>query len=207
MLQVLPATSADVPRIARIFYDAFARTTIYLTIFADVTPEDQIACNELRLYKEVEDPTRQVLKAVVGDEIVAFAVWSIPHEKIAQPEVDQATKEEQERQRFPKGTNLELARRFFAQGRLGVEGLHYHLNLLGTDPRSQRTGAATALLRWTHERADKDGFDCYLKASPEGLSVYRRAQYEPFKDPIISPDDPSIVLYPMRRRPQSQAAA
>lgn len=124
-LQVLLATSADVPRIARIFYDAFARTTIYLTIFADVTPEDQIACNELRLYKEVEDPTRQVLKAVVGDEIVAFAVWSIPHEKIAQPEVDEATKEEQERQRFPEGTNLELARRFFAQGRLGVEGLHY----------------------------------------------------------------------------------
>ncbi|GJN93656.1 hypothetical protein Rhopal_006713-T1 [Rhodotorula paludigena] len=198
MAVVSPAGLADLPRIAAVSWAAFENSLIQQRIFRDVSKEAHGAQTVARLQRALDNNRQAVYKAVVDDEIVAFALWELPHPD-EEPTESPEEAQKKEEKRYPAGTNLELARDLFGQLDLGIKEPHYHLQLLGTDPRFQRTGAGSALLRWGCKRADDDGVDVYLESSAVGIPLYRRAQFEIFGEPIKAKADPDLVLWPMRR--------
>jgi ribosomal protein S18 acetylase RimI-like enzyme len=46
------------------------------------------------------------------------------------------------------------------------------LEMVATDPAYQGKGVGSKLMRWGLERADQDGLEAYLEASPDGVRVY-----------------------------------
>lgn len=232
MAAVLPAGPADLPRIAAVSWAAFENSLIQQRIFRDVSKKAHGAQTVARLQRALDSNHQAVYKAVVGDEIVAFALWELPH-PYEEPTESPEEAQEKEEKRYPAGTNLELARDLFGQLDLGVKEPHYRpfpstfsqpdlcahspnladLQLLGTDPRFQRTGAGFALLRWGCKRADDEGVDVYLESSAGasgsllrspsllsvpltavGIPLYRRAQFEMFGEPIKAKADPDLVV-------------
>lgn len=55
-----------------------------------------------------------------------------------------------------------------------IEGIR----LLCCAPTRGRLGAASALLRWVADVADKEGLPTWLEASPQGYRLYRRFGFE-----------------------------
>lgn len=55
---------------------------------------------------------------------------------------------------------------------------HYYLEIIATRPEWQGKGAAGMLIRWGLERADQQGVECYLEASPVGKKVYEHFGFE-----------------------------
>ncbi|RJE27431.1 hypothetical protein PHISCL_00165 [Aspergillus sclerotialis] len=51
---------------------------------------------------------------------------------------------------------------------------HYYLDTLGTHPEYQRRGAASMLLKWGCDLADKNGVAAYVDASKAGAPLYQR---------------------------------
>jgi hypothetical protein len=55
---------------------------------------------------------------------------------------------------------------------------HYFLELMGTIDENKRKGAASMLLQWGCDQADREGLECYVDASPDGLPLYERFGWE-----------------------------
>ncbi|CAI6333311.1 unnamed protein product [Periconia digitata] len=51
---------------------------------------------------------------------------------------------------------------------------HVYLHMLHTDPKYQKRGAASALLKWGLQRADELGLPTYLESSPIGQPLYKK---------------------------------
>lgn len=58
------------------------------------------------------------------------------------------------------------------------ERKHWYLELIATKPEWQRKGAAGSLIRWGLERADEEGVETYLEASPVGKGLYEYFGFE-----------------------------
>jgi ribosomal protein S18 acetylase RimI-like enzyme len=77
---------------------------------------------------------------------------------------------------------------------------HWYLPLMGVDPRHQRNGLGSALLRHTLERCDREGRLAYLEASnQDNRRLYERHGFEAIGT-IHAGDSPTI--FPMLRKPQ-----
>jgi len=50
--------------------------------------------------------------------------------------------------------------------------MHADLEMLATDPKYQGQGTGSQLMRWGLERADQEGFEAYLEASPDAVRLY-----------------------------------
>lgn len=75
---------------------------------------------------------------------------------------------------------------------------HYYLPLMGVDPRHQREGIGSALLRYALERCDREGVPAYLEAtSPENFRLYARHGFEHCGTVQVGDSPP---LFAMRRR-------
>src|SRR6266536_4869474 len=80
---------------------------------------------------------------------------------------------------WPSESDYALANNFFGNlisKRKEIMGdrKHWYLELVATRQEYQGKGAAGQLLRWGVERADEDGTECYLEASPEGKPIYEQ---------------------------------
>jgi len=60
------------------------------------------------------------------------------------------------------------------------------LELVATRKEWQGRGAAGMLLRWGVQRADEDGVEAYLEASPEGKPVYERYGFREVERVVVS---------------------
>ncbi|BGP26968.1 hypothetical protein JCM10295v2_005930 [Rhodotorula toruloides] len=199
MLQILPATVADVPRLVEIGHSAFAGNALNHAVFGNVDPQVHREHSIKRQTKALESGKLTMIKAVVGGEIVGVAMWSLPkseEDKAAEKKGDEAHKENE----WPPGTDVELATEMFMHD-AGIKEPHYYVGFLSVDPKYQRNKAGSTLLRWGCKKADQEGVAVYLDATKVGLPVYERAGFEPFGPPHASKIDPEHVLYPMRRAP------
>jgi hypothetical protein len=101
------------------------------------------------------------------DQVVAWSKWNAPSPKPL--DTDLPT--------WPEGGDAELANHFFGNlfsRRIRVMGerKHWYLELVATRPEWQGKGAAGRLMRWGLEKADEDGVESYLEASPDGKPIY-----------------------------------
>ncbi|RAL13812.1 GNAT family N-acetyltransferase [Aspergillus homomorphus CBS 101889] len=173
-LQVQPVTEADLPALTRIFYAGFT-TAIDRQMFpdtpglrawwADANRHDLLHKPGVR-FLAVVDPT--LAHSDDDDKLISYVKWDLDPENRGR--------------RFPEwhpDTDGELCDQFFggcdAVRREVMRGRgHYYLDMLVTHPEHQRRGAATMLVRWGCELADRTGTPVYIDATRAGVPVYER---------------------------------
>ena len=98
-------------------------------------------------------------------------------------------------------TRLPLLARGWGQiDRLHPAEPHWYLAFLGTEPRSQGRGVASALMRPVLEDCDRNGVGAYLESSKEGnLDFYARHGFRVTGE-LTLPEGPTI--WPMWRDPR-----
>ena len=79
---------------------------------------------------------------------------------------------------------------------------HEYLSLLAVSPPAQQAGLGTALLRARHDHLDAEGIPAYLEASSQrSRKLYLRNGYVEVGTPLVVPDCPEEIMYPLWREP------
>ncbi|KAF2235853.1 acyl-CoA N-acyltransferase [Viridothelium virens] len=177
-LTLSPMTEADLPTYTTIDSLAFADQPLIPLLWPDgLSPAARahlIAQNARAL---LHDPSSHFLKVTDSDSdtIVACAHWSrTPARTAAQLAQGPQLPEE-----WPPGANVGLKRVVFEKFLRTRDELvggrpHWALFILVTRPEWQGRGAGSLLVRWGVERADEEGWECYLEASPKGRGLYEK---------------------------------
>ena len=168
-LTLRPATASDARHIVDTYMSAFRDDSISLLCFPRNKAVHDFWFN--MVVAELSDPNTHFLcvtspDASGEDTVIAFAQWIAPS-KASLPALPT----------WPAGSDSELANSFFTSlfstHRRLMEGRkHWYLELVATRPEFQGKGAAGMLLRWGLEKADMEGAESYLEASPEGKPIY-----------------------------------
>lgn len=158
--------------------DASACATIYFSSFQNAhslacwprTPSIRSFWQNM-ITSELDEPAAHWLKAVdANDEIAGFCKWVAP--KPGQtPDTDLP--------QWPEGADARLCDETFgAWAKAHVELLgsrgHWYLEIVATDPRFQGKGAGSLMLEYGTGKADAEGVESYLEASPEAVRLYER---------------------------------
>ncbi|GAA5895892.1 hypothetical protein JCM6882_001404 [Rhodosporidiobolus microsporus] len=202
LVDVLPATAADLESLVTIQRLSFASSAITRLIFPGISPASHRAQWIKRLQKALDHPYRAVYKAVLKEtgENVGMAVWELPRP------VD-APKEEEEKREWPEGANVELATEYFGRLHFDPGCPNYHLTILVVDPSKQRSGAGAALLDWGCKKADEKGVPMYLEATDVGLPLYAKYGFKTDRPAITGGPNEEIILHPMSRAARLPAVA
>ncbi|ORY72128.1 acyl-CoA N-acyltransferase [Pseudomassariella vexata] len=182
-LTMRPATSADTPAMCAVFFDAFQNHGTNTRIFPASSPHAQSFIFNT-LSAEISNP-RAYFHVITDsssptpEKIIAFAKWNGPDPK---PGSD-SNYQKPAQLPFPEDGDTELAKEFFetiAQKQEEHMGMrrHWCLGLIGVKTEVQGRGAGGMLVKWGLDRADADGLEAYLVASPSGAPIYRRYGFE-----------------------------
>jgi GNAT superfamily N-acetyltransferase len=173
-----PGRPEDVADFVKTFFDAFSTHAVTVRVFPLGT-KPALDYWYSSLTDEVKDPAARFI--VIEDlsttppTMAAFAKWNRveandkPHERL--PDA------------WPETGDRELGRRFFAELHdkhheiMGGRG-HWYLELIATKKGYQRRGLGAQLVRWGMEKADEEGWDCYLDSTPEGKPLYRKLGFK-----------------------------
>lgn len=168
-LSLRPAIASDARHIVDIYLSAFREDAISLLCFPRNKAVDDFWLNMIA--EELSNPHTHFVCVTSSDAsgqetVIAFAQWMAPSNPVT---VELPT--------WPAGSDSELANSFFGalfstHKRLMEGKKHWYLELLGTRPEFQGKGAAGMLMRWGLERADEEGVEAYLEASPDGKPIY-----------------------------------
>jgi GNAT superfamily N-acetyltransferase len=168
-LTLRKATPEDSKALTDIYFSAFSIDAISLLVF----PRNNAAASKFwydSVIEEIADPTAHFICIVDTDTpdqtVVAYAKWNTPSAPVAG-----------ELPEWPAGGDHEIANHFFGNlvsrhAKIMEGRKHWYLELVATRPEYQGRGAAGKLLRWGMERADEEGTETYLEASPDGKPIY-----------------------------------
>ncbi|OCL05180.1 acyl-CoA N-acyltransferase [Glonium stellatum] len=178
-LVLLPATAADIPTLVNIYFKSF--TTFFRRRAFPDTPYVR-EWWEKSLRKEIQNDHALFLKVVepkstlgIGNNpegpIIAWAQWKKPKEL--------HKGDGQTLPAWPKGADVLLCEQHFGDltrkhHELMRERPHWYLELLATDPKHQKRGAGSVLLRHILANADATGHETYLEAPPHAAPIYRK---------------------------------
>ncbi|KAJ5336242.1 uncharacterized protein N7506_004264 [Penicillium brevicompactum] len=174
-LEIQNATPEDAAELTQVFYTAFGGE-FNRTMFPqkpDVTAWWEHSFNTLALRTQANEGNAVLLK--ITDEkgaIAAFAKWK-------RPVTADRDQEHEESVEWAPSSDKDLCERFFSsmdgQHHKWMEDRpHYYLDMLGVHPSQQGRGLASKLLKWGLCRADAEGVETYLSASPEGKPMYEK---------------------------------
>ena len=168
-LALRKATPEDVQALTDIYFSAFSIDAISLLVF----PRNNAAASKFwydSVIEEIADPNAHFICVEDTDSpdkpVVAYAKWNAPSAPMSTdlPE-------------WPAGGDHEIANYFFGNlvrrhAEIMKGRKHWYLELVATRPEYQGRGAAGRLLRWGLAKADEDGAEVYLEASPDGKPIY-----------------------------------
>lgn len=173
-LRLRPGGPADVEEMCETVLDAFSGNMVGRTFF----PRNSASARKFwldALAGEVHDPNARFV--VVEDTVVsppalvAFAKWNAP--------VAPGTPQPPLPDCWPADGDPALAGVFFGKlAEMHEEMMagrsHWYLEIIVTRPRYQGRGAGGMLVGWGVQRADEEGVECYLDATPEGKHLYEK---------------------------------
>ncbi|RMY73871.1 hypothetical protein D0863_03599 [Hortaea werneckii] len=180
-ITILPLQAADIPAFVRLELEAFRTHPRMPMLWPRGFTSDLHAYYENNKLQSLQKEASRIRKVVDDEtgEIVAVAQWTFALEGDEQRNKISQFTDEQPSANWPEGGNWEI-RRFFkieweAWRAETMGGKPYiELNVLVTHPEQERRGAATQLLRWGCEQADKLGVAMCLESTPTGLKLYER---------------------------------
>lgn len=179
-LRLRPGSPADVEDMCETVLDAFSGNMVGRTFFPATSASARTFWLDA-LAEEVHDPNARF---VVVEEVtvasppalVAFAKWNAPVVVVVGPGTLQPPPLPE---CWPVDGDPALAAVFF--GKLAdmheeiMEGRpHWYLEMIVTRSKYQGLGAGRMLMEWGVERADEEGVECYLDATPQGMPLYER---------------------------------
>lgn len=156
------------------FFDGFSNNVPARICFPRTSSQAQAFWYD-SLSEEIQDPNARFLVvadiSTVPETVIAFAKWNapLPSDTVYPPLPDN----------WPRDGSPEEARAFFEKLAKKHEVImdkrpHWYLEIIGTKKAYQGKGAGGMLIRWGTEKADRDGVECYLDASPMGAPIYER---------------------------------
>ena len=182
------AAEKDALRIADIHMAAFSSNEMLLAQFP--TPAVRAELHHsiaTKALDDIRDPHMAVLlvqESQSNGEVISFAKWSLPL----------STPYNESPWRWPEGTRLDILDQWTQR----VESAHkeilgnkpfYHLSFIGTDPKHERRGAATMLIKWALDRCSHDGKSAYLESTSTAYDLYMRLGFTPkTKISMVLPD-------------------
>lgn len=183
-LTMRPATPADVPDLAAIYFSAFHDNPVAMACFPASSPacRDHIAAS---FTEEMADPRAHWLVVTdpdapeSPDQPIACAKWVRPAAAAAVAAGEPNVHPPPAIDAWPKEGDPAFADRFFGginrrHAEIMADVPHYYLELIVCRTEHQGKGAASPLLRWGCERADEDGLLAFLEAVPAARPVYER---------------------------------
>lgn len=194
-LKMRPGLPSDVTAMVDIFIEAFSSNPIGRTFFPRNDPSTQKFWTAT-LTEEIHDPTARfhVITESSSDIPIAFAKWiaPLPPGTPSPPMPEESA--------WP--ANQALAARFFQKladmhsqimattdssggGDDSGESQrpHWYLEMMVTRPADQGRGAGAMMMAWGAARADADGVEAYLDATPGGKPLYARFGFRDAVEP------------------------
>ncbi|KAJ9131741.1 hypothetical protein NKR23_g11589 [Pleurostoma richardsiae] len=198
------AREDDIPAMAQVEVEAFKDHHATKALFPErlrTKPgqEDQYNWRLAILKQGLEKPNRHWIVAVGGGGLVAndegdpmrvvgYAQWMMPgdpvHDMTAKERVEDL---ERSTGNYPTSIDREALHAVAsgaeelnknAEEALGDLKELWSLNSIAVSPSYQRRGVGRMLLHWGLERAEQDGKDVYLLASPSGRFLYSSVGFE-----------------------------
>jgi len=194
-LTLRKASVADVASMADIYFSAFTIDAISLLCF----PRSNQAVYDWwfnMITEELSDPQANHLVITAPsttnpsqEEVIAWALWNAPSP--TPPSASTATTTDLPT--WPAGCDVVLANHFFGnlvqrRKRIMDPRPYWYLEIIATRPDWQGKGAAGKLLRWGLERADQQGVEVYLEASPDGKPIYEHFGFEEVERLVVDLD-------------------
>lgn len=205
-LEIHPATPDDAPRLSEIFFTAFT-DPFSQRMFPPSTPEVHEWWTAKFIEDCTNPSSGDILLKVVdrddasGQEVIAaFAIWNVP------PADDPSAVNsiQLDLPKFPESSDRGLCEQFFGRmtelrerfvgGRRHYCMFHMHclvglgcfdmlillidLDMLGAHPDYHGRGIGSMLLKWGLDRADQEGLETYLSASPSGRPLYEKRGFK-----------------------------
>ncbi|KID93157.1 Acyl-CoA N-acyltransferase [Metarhizium guizhouense ARSEF 977] len=177
-LKVVAASAEDAARAVAIENLAYGPNPYSAALFpGPFPPGGDDSRVKMLIHQLEEDPACRWVKVVDTeleaeghDGMIAFSkwyIWETPRDTL--PPTRQ----------WGPGTNPEACELFFGgMRREWIQRMaskpHVYLKLLHTDPKHQRRGAGSLLLKWGTTEADRLGLPAYLESSEEGYALYER---------------------------------
>ncbi|KAK7955315.1 hypothetical protein PG988_016009 [Apiospora saccharicola] len=188
-LKFRAGTAADADAVSSVFSDSFSEDGITKRVFPATSAVAQASIKNW-LGGGLKDPHSRYVLAVddtqSGDAaVVALAKW----------DVDGA-----------------LGAEFFTmlekkhKEHMGTRP-HWYLELLAVRKSHHGKGLGKHLLSWGLERADQDGVEAYLQASPAGVPLYRKYGFEDIETVTMSRADNYAEVFMKRQPRQSQGVS
>lgn len=174
-LELRPAKLSDAAAFTEIYLSAFSIDAIYLLVFPRTAASSNWWYDSI--IEELADPHAQFLcvcDSSSPDKVpIAFAKWMDADSP--PPDLEMPA--------WPEGGDHELANHFFGnlvrRHREIMQGTrHWYLEVLATRSEWQGKGAAGKLLRWGLAKADEEGTNAYLEASPDGKPIYEHLGFK-----------------------------
>jgi hypothetical protein len=187
------ATQADLPGLSDLYFRSFSKAHPYYAKMMSSSQETiswwraahNIALNDKpgTIFLVVRDP-----QSVPANKVVSLARWvrAASTDGAAMSDGYGAKEGDEEVERWPEfvdGVDLGLAGPLFASFESHRKHLvgpkqHYYMELLCTDVEYSGQGAASLMLQYGCDSADAEDVECYIDASPMGLSLYERFGFE-----------------------------
>ncbi|KAK8110131.1 uncharacterized protein PG998_006588 [Apiospora kogelbergensis] len=193
-IQFREGTEADAGAVTSVFTDSFSDDAINQRVFPANSKQSQANVKEW-LGAGLKDPHSRYMLAIndslTGDDaVVALAKWVAPSAPPKAPEAaDWPSKTD-----WPEGADAALGVEFFGtlekkhKEHMGARP-HWYLELLAVRKSYHGKGLGKQLLNWGLERADQDGVEAYLQASPAGAPLYRKCGFEDIESYHVSKVD------------------
>lgn len=179
----------DIEDMCETFLDAFSGNTIGQTFF----PRSSASARKFwmdALTEEIHDPLARFL--VIEDTstspatFIGFAKWNAPPPAApgsmhpSPPPLPD---------NWPEDGDPALANVFFKKlsdmhEEIMGDRPHWYLEIIVTKTEHQGKGAGGMMMRWGVEKADEDGVESYLDATPEGKPLYEKCG---FRDELVWP--------------------
>ncbi|KAI4863592.1 acyl-CoA N-acyltransferase [Hypoxylon rubiginosum] len=201
-LEPRKATLSDIPSIIDAYFDAFGDHPINLRVFHPPSSESVRAFWLKSLDRDLHDPNTHFY--VITDptssspeRVLAFSKWRQPLTPTSSPPPPRLS--------WPEEADVAFAEEVFGlmdkkQKEIMGDRPHWYLVMLGARKECQRRGAGTKLLRWGLTKADEEGVEAFLTASPAGTPLYQKHGFELLESLLI--DDGKRIENFMRRLPQ-----
>ncbi|KAN0099202.1 acyl-CoA N-acyltransferase [Hyaloscypha variabilis] len=183
-LTLRPAKAEDADQLTEIYFSAFQHDAISLLVFSRSSPHAR-EWWRASILAEITDPHAHFLCIVdpsssTPEKVLSYCKWNSPSAPL---DLDLPT--------WPQGADVEIANHFFGNLVRRHESImrgrkHWYLEFVATRPEEQGRGAAGMLLRWGIQKADEEGTEAYLEASPEGKPVYEHYGFREVERLVVS---------------------
>ena len=210
-LHAQAATPADLAAVGAVFRCAFEGGDLFQACWGAVEPSIFEAWQARQFGVFLTEASKRegyellVVRRGEGQgQVAAFGLW----QRCAAAAIEAPSEAPQdETEPDPAGTHTAIVSDFYAKCdalKARINGPHYFLHALATDPTFARQGCARVLIEHGLQQADAAGWDVFLDASAQGKGVYERWGFEQDGPEIVGLGG-SFREVPMRRSARGRA--